>query len=117
MKGMQGKNTANLMEVGTIGRSVPVVVSQRSGEGDPVRGNGRTRNFGSEARSKTSGHDFCKSAIALKSIPGAICKRERSGKGGGGEGAGESLEGRDKVSATGFSGPGRYLMSLVNSAT
>ena len=65
----------------------------------------------------TDGQSACRAGRVEKSRLEAERSREKADKTGAAEGGEETgLKGRDKASATTFSEPGTWTMSLVNSA-
>ena len=116
-------NTVLLIFSGSRGQRIPVDMSQRRLE--PEQGTEITDKVDEQRRTSTFGQDCCRRDILEKDTPGT---------GGGGVGWSSEISvvvfvdkgcwgccgtllisGQDRASATTFSGPGRWRISLLNS--
>ena len=101
--------------MGTRGRGDPEDTSQKTE--DFWKGTETTEREGLDNMACTDGQSACRAGSVEKSKLEAERSREMAEKTGMAEGeAGTGLKGRDKASATTFSEPGTWTISLVNSA-
>ena len=111
---MREKNSQYRRETGTRGWGVPEVTSQRME--DFCKGRETTERDGLDTMDWTEVHSDCRAGREEKSKSVVDRSRETAETTGRAEGeAGTGLKGREKASATTFSEPGTWTISLGNS--